>query len=249
MLAIVYFVVAIICFLLGWLIKYRKHYELLSGYNLLTETEKDHIDHEALGNFSGGTLLILGIIFLLSAVLELLKLELSLSIIMVLTYPIIIYTFYRSNQFGLLKPLGKAKPFVVTLVLILMVLSILEFGPVFYSGSTGKVEVGNSGVLISGMFGTTINFNEIKEVRLDESIPLIKLKTFGYSLGEIRRGKFKLEKIGTGKLFLETNKGPYVYLATDESFIIINFRDETKTKELYEKIMSEQNAFFNKTSQ
>ncbi|TWH60520.1 uncharacterized protein DUF3784 [Desulfitobacterium sp. LBE] len=238
MLVIVFSLTAIMCLILGWLIKYRKYYGLISGYKGLSESDKDQIDHEALGNFSGGILLILGIVFLLGAMLELLKLEVYLSILMVLIVPLVIYVYYRSNQFGLISPLGNSiKPLMFVIFLILITSTAFNLERVFYSGSTGKVEVGNSAVLIRGMYGTTISFDRIKEVRLAESIPSISHRTFGYSLGEVRRGNFKLEEIGAGKLFLETNQGPYVYLITDESFIIINFKDETKTRALYEKII------------
>ncbi|MBH1939998.1 hypothetical protein I5677_03690 [Mobilitalea sibirica] len=89
---------------------------------------------------------------------------------------------------------------------------------------------------VQGMFGATYYFDDIEVIELRDTIPKITRKNNGSGLGEVKKGDFEVEGLGSGKLFILSKEGPYIYVQTKDSYVIINYKDQTKTKELYESL-------------
>lgn len=97
--------------------------------------------------------------------------------------------------------------------------------------SSAKVDI-NAGIMESSSFETT----QIKSTYLKDTIPALSNRN-GYAAGEKCRGIFTVEGIGRGHVYMETNKGPFLYvILKDGSFTIFNYSDSTKTNRLYEKL-------------
>lgn len=86
----------------------------------------------------------------------------------------------------------------------------------------------SAGLLDGGRFNT----EDIKDVLIKDTIPASS-KVMGTSLGDFKRGTFNVDGLGKGHLYIETGKGPYLYIMLKDSFIIINYKDSEKTQELY----------------
>ena len=87
------------------------------------------------------------------------------------------------------------------------------------------------------MFGVTQPLSGIRKVELKEDAPVDTYKTNGMGIDDIRRGSFDVEGLGNGRLYAHLSQKPFIYITTDTSFIIINFKDSTKTQQLYDEIM------------
>ncbi len=53
-------------------------------------------------------------------------------------------------------------------------------------------------------------------------------------MGSHLRGHFRLERIGNGQLFIERNTPPYIIVRTRRDFVIVNFKEPERTRELYD---------------
>ena len=58
-------------------------------------------------------------------------------------------------------------------------------------------------------------------------------RTNGFSFRGTLRGRFRLAEMGDGQLFLELGTPPYVIVRTKTDYMIVNFKDSTRTRQLY----------------
>jgi hypothetical protein len=85
----------------------------------------------------------------------------------------------------------------------------------------------------SALYGEEIPMTEVIGVSIEEALPVILLRTNGFALRGRLRGHFRLAKIGDGQLFIEVGTPPYVVVRTRRDFVIVNFKDPTRTRDLY----------------
>jgi hypothetical protein len=76
----------------------------------------------------------------------------------------------------------------------------------------------------------------IQEVKLLNEIPAVKWKSNGFGFASIRKGKFHLQNWGEGRLFLHSDNAPFIYLKTNESYLLINYKDPGQTTQVYEQL-------------
>jgi hypothetical protein len=96
---------------------------------------------------------------------------------------------------------------------------------------------GGDGVTFLGQYGQTYLYSEINEVSLEDSVPAIGYKKNGAGLGEIKKGDWEVDGMGTCRLFIMSDTGPYVVINTKSGNVIVNYNDSEKTKALYEDLL------------
>ena len=117
------------------------------------------------------------------------------------------------------------------MVLGVAVLIVLGMGTLTVYGSlSSRVEVSGNGIVIRGMYGTTVLSEEITGISLEDEMPKVLLKNNGLGSGEIRKGHFTLAELGLGRLYTESDTGPFIYIFTDESYIIISYKEPAQTE-------------------
>lgn len=89
---------------------------------------------------------------------------------------------------------------------------------------------------VTGMYGDKFLYDDITRIELKDTIPEINTKTNGASWSSVKKGNFELEGLGKGKLYIFTEEGPFLFIKTKDSFVIINYKNESQTKQLYEDI-------------
>ena len=95
---------------------------------------------------------------------------------------------------------------------------------------------------ITGMYGVEWKLEDIERVELLDELPEILMRTNGFSMSGIRKGKFQLEEpYGNGLLFINREEGPYVAVFTDDEYLIMNRKDEGNTREIYTKLLEKMN--------
>lgn len=126
--------------------------------------------------------------------------------------------------------------FISALVVALVVALIL--GQMYLHGQPPSIELGNGRMSVgSGFYGADIPLEEVQSVQLLDVLPRIQARTNGYAAGGVLRGHFRLETWGSGKLFINRNRPPYVAVRTrDRAFVIVNFDDAGRTRELYSRL-------------
>ncbi len=88
------------------------------------------------------------------------------------------------------------------------------------------------------LYGMTQQLSEIRDIKLDETAPMVTNKTNGIGLGAINRGWFDVTNLGNGRLYVHMDKKPFIYITTADSFMIINYKDSERTKKLYDELLA-----------
>ena len=90
-------------------------------------------------------------------------------------------------------------------------------------------------VTVAGTFGATVPMRDITSVTLEDSMPRVIRKHMG-SDGLALRGRFELEGIGDGRIYVERSGHPYVLIRTRDSFVYINYSDAARTHALFDEL-------------
>ena len=115
-------------------------------------------------------------------------------------------------------------------------------GMVFWlmAGARREAEVyvqGNKFV-ITGQYGQTYALADIAEVRLVDAPPAVGRKVNGAGLGAVRKGDYEVASLGTVRLFLHSESGPYLHLLVNGKWTILNFGDPAKTVGIHDRLRS-----------
>ncbi len=231
----VLYITAVIFFIIGIGIRFFKWYFLIAGYNTMSEEKKKNVDIEGLGKLMGNFCIITAILLLISGIAQEQGNRLLMTISIFSIFPLSIILIILAQKYGYNKGKtnkGEAKIAVGFNSFIL----VLVFGMLLYGAREPKIEVENDRITIRGMYGRTIDREDIVELSLQDNIPRILNKTNGFDLGYILRGNFRLENIGSAILFINERSSPYIVIKTEDRYYIINYKDSNKTMDLYNKI-------------
>ena len=119
-----------------------------------------------------------------------------------------IYFAYKSNK------LAKGLNVVEAKIIIAITFIALAFfiGTLFNGYKENQITIKNNRVVISGMYGEEISFSEIDTIMIIESIPKIKLRSDGFSLGSVNKGYYLTQSNETIKLLLNSENKPYLLI-------------------------------------
>ncbi|MFP4017259.1 MAG: DUF3784 domain-containing protein [Halanaerobiales bacterium] len=237
------FFIAILFLIIAVLIKYLKMYGLIAGYNTASAEEKENVDEEKLGNLVGNFCLVLAAAFLLTYLLRFIGLKLPIFLpyaILLITLPYILYKAqkYDHNEKKDKKKIRKEN--IISIVIILVVVAFIG-----YTFLPTDVVLNEEFFQVKGLYGIKVPLENISDIQLKQDIPAILVRTNGIGgVGIGARGYYKLEGIGTGKLFLQDKAtGPYIMIhynkvgSGEEAYLIINYNDQGKTRNLYRRLI------------
>jgi hypothetical protein len=225
-------------FLLGWLIKYRRQYWLIAGYNTATPEEQAQTDIRGLSTSLGNGLFALGIFAWLMLLIEQLGYGTLALGGLILSAPVVcLYLVFRGRKYVHSPALKKQQrtggivALILSAVVLIPVLIMLILGT-----RPAKVEVTPEAISISGMYGVRIPVQQIRVVELREQLPAIQIRTNGLGTSSVQKGHFRLEGLGQGRLFIHRNNPPFIYLFTEEGYVFLNQPDSEETRQLYQRI-------------
>lgn len=102
--------------------------------------------------------------------------------------------------------------------------------------SDAEVWVVENKILIKGQYGVTYRIADVTDLQLAETMPAVLKKVDGAWLKQAKKGDFDIEGMGVCRLFVQSDKGPFIYLKVKDKYTIINFNDATKTKNIYAEL-------------
>ena len=103
--------------------------------------------------------------------------------------------------------------------------------------SAGESQRSSATAVVPVLWALLIPWNELFSVRLADTLPFVEERTDGLGTGTIRKGYFRLRGIGTAKLMLTSDKGPYIYMRKRSGqYVVLNFGEAERTVRSYERI-------------
>lgn len=232
--------------LIGWAIKYKKAYWLISGYNTMSVDKKKNVNVEGLGRFMGNACFVMAGIILVALFFGLMGSGLGFGIIFALLIPTTIFIIIRAQKYdGNTRDInGKmttsAKVMTGSIVGFLLIISIGISILLFKSSQQAEYNIRDGQLDISGMYGQEIKIDNIKSLKMLDSIPEIIFKTNGSALGNKYKGYFNLKGISNATLYIDTSKPPFIYIEKDSgAIVILNCKDAEETRKLFEQLNGE----------
>lgn len=238
-----YFLIGGFFLALGLAIHVFKWYFLIAGYNTMPKGKQVHVDTEGLGRLVGIYSYINGGVLIVMGILHALGLKPGVSPVIVLFCISTIYLLIRAQKYdgNLYDPHGKlhkgavrqlAVPTAIVVVTLIFVAVLM-----FFSSQATKVTFLEEGVQIHGMYGEVYPWSSIESVKLTEELPTIKMRTNGSALGPNLKGHFRTTEFGSVKLFVNTQRPPFIYLKTEDGITIFNMKNPDETQAVFEDIL------------
>ncbi len=232
----------LLLFLIGYLIRFRKQYGLISGYNTMSEEKKKNVDVEGLGRLMGNALFLMG--FLIGAGMLLLFKDQGVAGICVigLSLPVVVFLLIRAQKYDRndRAPDGRMKSrskFAIAGFVVFLAVVAGGVGYLFAQGSQPTSAVlADGGLKISGLYGQTVPVADIRKVELVFALPTVEARTNGSAIGDLLSGHFRLADVGAALLFLDRSKPPFLYVETATQKIYLNLATPAETQTLYESL-------------
>jgi Domain of unknown function (DUF3784) len=225
------FVIALFS-VLGWAIRYKKTYELISGFAGRSEEEKAELIRNGYPQ-KNGTLL------LLTAAGMLILLPLSFTS----------FTYTMEVQFGFMMifliggmiylsqyevPRKRKRSYWISSILMVAVFALIG-GLSFIGYQKNELIVSKNSFQITGMYGDTWKRDKIETVELLDEMPEVTWKINGFGLSTKAKGVFKVKGYGRSLLFIE-KESPYIYVSVDDQHLFINGGSPEETRLWYEEL-------------
>lgn len=229
--------------IIGFMVKYRRAYWLISGYNTMSKEKKQNVDIEGLANFTGNFCFALAVLIGVASALLVGGYDIAAGVLFAFLLPLSIFVIIKTQQYdhnsrnadGTMerKSLLKLGLTIAFLVIVGIGVGVL----LYFSYQPTELLITEEYVQIKGMYGEKIPYTDIEVVAIIQEIPEITARTNGSSIGERKKGHFRLKDLGAAKLFLVSSQPPYIYLDRgDKKPIIINFADKEETEKIYDDL-------------
>ncbi|EEH97491.1 MULTISPECIES: DUF3784 domain-containing protein [Clostridium] len=226
-------IICLIFIVLGVAISKYKCYWLISGYNTQSKEEKARVDIEKVAKHMGRMCYLIAFIIFIGAIVSD-YFEISIIpfviilIIIIFGYLIYLQRFDHNKK-------SKAE------IIVMIVIGFITFSILIITFSFGNepndLIIKDEAIVIDGSYGTTLKRKDIKSIELVDDIPEIGIRSNGYSDGGvIKKGDFKLKSGEKVKLYIQSNKGPYIKISTINFDVYINYKDVSLTKQSFNNL-------------
>lgn len=98
------------------------------------------------------------------------------------------------------------------------------------------VTFGDSAMEISGMYGETIPYSDIRSMKLLDDLPEVRYKENGFGFADYAKGRFSVEGHGSSLLFVDTKQSPVLLIETAGRPVFITGDRPGETKSWHRKL-------------
>lgn len=217
---------------IGFLVKSAP--DLIAGYNTMPKDKKKNVDIEGLSTYMRNGLIAIGLAIITGYYLFkwIGFTMIANSVIMIVPIAGVTILVISTQKFDHNRNKKTKLTYIISGLVIAFVTGLITYGFI-----PSKTIYSNESIRFSGMYGFDINFAEIQNVELAGQLPVIHLRTNGFSFGSINKGSFNLEKYGRCRLLIHSEIPPYLIITkNNEEKIIINFKEKTETEKTYIRI-------------
>ena len=221
---------------IGFLVKCYPN--TIAGYNTMSEEKKKNIDIDGASSFMKKGFIILGIIIMVLPIFfRIINLRPFSSLIMLSIKPIgIAIIVIKAQKYNHNK---EDKPLAYIVLGIVLFILFFTIGSISHAFIPTKAIFDEEKIEFTGSYGFTLNISDIETVELVDTIPKIKIRTNGVSVGQgyIHKGHYRLETWGLCRLLINSDRPPFLIITKKNGEkIIINNKEKTLTENIYRQI-------------
>ncbi|MFY0601414.1 MAG: DUF3784 domain-containing protein [Cyclobacteriaceae bacterium] len=215
--------------LIGLIITENNAKYLLSGYNMMSEEDREKVDIKSYIPRFKKFHFVLGVSFLFFGLsINYFIGENATGVFMGL-YPIAAYIFWiwKNGKYTI----GVSNQYKKVIIYFLIILLIFISGLFYVGFDEDRLIINEQGVQLEGIYGETLKPQQIKTIKLTSQLPKIKYKSNGFALGEIKKGYFITSEKTRVKFLLNSLNQPYIQLTrTDGKEIYFSAKNESNKK-------------------
>ena len=222
---------------LGYLLTEKNAKTLLSGYNTMTELQRQQFDLKSFLRFFRNFHLFLGASLLGFGFLVLLVFGEIPATLFLVVYPLSAYGFFlvKAQRFNAKRsPKG-----VIWLTLLIVIPAVMVLGLLLRGLSNNEIVIHQDKIQIEGMYGQVILLEDIDSLDMMTHLPDLSTRTNGFALGRVKKGYFKTKSGHKVLLYIADADKPCLALRVqNQGWIYYN----STTKPLVEVLAALKNA-------
>lgn len=223
---------------LGFLITESNAHYLLSGYNTLSDTDKENFDLKSFLSFNKKFHILLGLSTLIIGFIIYNKSP-DNSILFIGIYPILAYSYFIWES---LKYYKKQNKTIALLCIVVLIGTALLVSFIFLKGmKPTEIRISKTELIFTGSYGESIPANQIKDINLINDLPQIKFKSNGFSTNQFKKGYFKTASGEKVKLLLSNAKPPYLEITKGNDQRIFYQTKQQASDSLLQSIITQLN--------
>ena len=232
-LLIVQVIVILLFLLLGWVIRKKKGYGLISGFATRPKEEQEQLISNGYPQKMGMLLIItaLGMLILLPLMFTSFKyaMEIQFGFMIVFLLGGIIYL----SKYEV--PKKRNRSYIISVSLFILVIG--GIGVLSYFSYQGyELVTKKDSFEITGMYGDEWTYEDITSIELMDDLPEVTVRTNGVGLPTLSKGHFKVTGYGSSLLFIQKGSSPYIYIELKDKKIFINDKDPEQTRLWYQQL-------------
>jgi hypothetical protein len=225
--------VIVVFLILGWVVRKKKGYWLISGFASRPKEEQEEIIRNGYPQRMGGLLIItaIGMLILLPLMFTSFKYAMEVQfgfMIIFLMGGMIYLTKYEV-------PKKRKRSYVISISLFIVIIG--GIGALSYFSYQGyELVAKEESFEITGMYGDEWNYEDITSIELMEKLPEVTVRTNGVGLPTLSKGHFKVRGYGSSLLYIQKGSSPYIYIELNDKKIFINDKDPVQTRLWFEQV-------------
>jgi hypothetical protein len=225
--------VIVVFLILGWVVRKKKGYWLISGFASRPKEEREELIRNGYPQRMGGLLIItaIGMLILLPLMFTSFKYAMEVQfgfMIIFLMGGMIYLTKYEV-------PKKRKRSYVISISLFIVIIG--GIGALSYFSYQGyELVAKEESFEITGMYGDEWNYEDITSIELMEKLPEVTVRTNGVGLPALSKGHFKVRGYGSSLLYIQKGSSPYIYIELKDKKIFINDKDPDQTRLWFEQV-------------
>jgi hypothetical protein len=225
--------IIVLFLLLGWAIRYKKNYWLVSGFANKSDEEQKQLIENGYPQKTGSVLICtaIGMLILLplSFTSFLYTIEVQFGFMLLILFIGLIYI----SKFDI--PKNRKKSYIISSIIFVVTIGFIV-GLYYIGYQKSELVQKDHTFVITKMYGDEWKIEDIDQVKLLREMPNVKSKKSGFGTSALSKGQFNVEGYGSSLLFINHNTSPYIYIKVKETNIFINSKESEETKRWYSEL-------------
>ncbi|EWG13041.1 DUF3784 domain-containing protein [Cytobacillus firmus] len=228
--------VILLFLVLGWAVRVKKAYWLISGFASRPEIEKEQLIKSGYPQKTGILLIGTAIGMLVLLPLSFTGFRFAAEVQFGFMLVVLLGGFIYLSRYEV--PAKRKRSYIIALILFIVTLGPLIYLTV-YSHKGYEMALAEDSFEITGMYGDEWAYRDILSVQLLEKIPEVTWKQNGIGLPALSQGHFKVTGYGSCLLFIQKGNTPILYIELKDEQIFVNSKDSAETESWY-KVLKEE---------
>jgi hypothetical protein len=232
-------IVALVFLGISFIITHGNAAQLLSGYNTMSEQERENVDIIGYVTFFRKFYRVFSVVYFFGGAILFYFVNTDVAGVFMVIAPLVAvliqslksatYTIENNNKSA--KVVGSLLVGIILLVIGLLWLGYKE----------NELVLENNDLKITGIYGETIPLNAIDSIALVNELPEISVKSNGFALGTASKGHFKTKDGEPVKLLINQKSGPYILIQKADNSKLYYSSKKLSTIRLYQQLLQKLN--------